>query len=912
MVLNLTRFIFYFFTLNFAAIVVAQPSGPLKVHANNPRYFADGNGKTVYLTGSHTWSNFQDNGHGNPPPIFDWVGYVEWMKSLNYNFMRLWTWEESRWTSETADTNYWFKPQASYIRTGPGIALDGFPKFNLDSLNDAYFQRIRKRVIDAGQRGIYVSIMLFNGWSVSNRGGLHQPFDGCPFRLNNNINGVNGDADGDGGGEETHSLVDAKVNAYQYIYVKKVIDAVNDLDNVLYEISNESPYKGSDAWQKRMIDTIHAYELRKSKQHPVGYTGDWTIPNSSLWSSHADWISPGAGNNGNEYENDPPTGDGLKVVITDSDHLWGMGGSRVWVWKSFTRGLNPIFMDGYDGKSYGCGGVNFDSSNATWVSFRKNMGYTRAYAMRMNLAAMTPQKNLSSTTYCIANASTIGAEYLVYRPFSTGSIVLDLSSAKGELNVEWFNPETGKRIIGNTAQGGIIRSFNAPFHSDAVLYIYDKQLPDRQFLSLSSFVDADTLVQRYPKAILISPTTRGIIKYFQYFLLFIFGFFVLYLLLLSILAIFVKQHISFASLRKRKFCIIIPAHDEESSIERTLQSIFKIDYPHDQYDVVVIADNCTDNTAAKAAGIGSIVFERFNAELRGKGFALRWCFDKLLSSDKKYDAFVVIDADSIVSENFLTVLNFYLEHGSKVIQATDIVEPQPGVWNSEMTRIGFLLYNYVRALGRMVIHCPTGLHGNGMCFSVDVIKEVPWKAYSLAEDLEYGLQLLLRGYQTDFAPEAIVLATMPQQSAHAKSQRARWEGGRFPVIRRFFIPLLSAAFLRRSYKYFDRLIDLITPALVNLLIISLGMVMVNLVLSFIGVTDLGVFLLLWGVISVAGFAHMILGLVASRADRSTYAALLYLPKYVLWKMSFLGKLFRTARSNEWVRTTRENRDGKKE
>jgi 1,2-diacylglycerol 3-beta-glucosyltransferase len=197
------------------------------------------------------------------------------------------------------------------------------------------------------------------------------------------------------------------------------------------------------------------------------------------------------------------------------------------------------------------------------------------------------------------------------------------------------------------------------------------------------------------------------------------------------------------------------------------------------------------------------------------------------------------------------------------------------------------------------------LHGNGMCFTAEVLQKVPWKAYSIAEDLEYGLQLLLKGYPTKFAPEAIVWATMPQQSAHAKSQRARWEGGRFPVIKRYFFPLLQNAIKRFSYQYFDTLIDLVTPALVNLLLISLGMVGVSLGLLIIGVGNMEMFLLLWFIISVVGFLHMFIGLKASNADRLTYIALLHLPKYVLWKVSIIGKLFSAARSNEWVRTTRE-------
>ncbi|MDP1676603.1 MAG: glycosyltransferase family 2 protein, partial [Bacteroidota bacterium] len=518
---------------------------------------------------------------------------------------------------------------------------------------------------------------------------------------------------------------------------------------------------------------------------------------------------------------------------------------------------------------------------------------------------------LSSTTYCLANSSATGAEYLVYDPSSSSAIVVDLSATSGNLNVEWFNPETGITTFSGTVEGGNVRSFKIPFIGDAILYIYDSRIQQGAPFILHGQTILDTAVQKYPKAILISRNTTIMISLFQYTLLIIFGFFIVYLCMLSILALFVKQQTSFLSSRLRKFCIIIPAHNEETSIERTLLSIFKIDYPRDRFDVVVIADNCTDKTAEIATGIGANVFERTNTELRGKGFALRWCFDKLLSENLGNDAFVVIDADSVASTNFLTVLNYYLDRGSRVIQATDVVEPQPGVWSSEMTRIGFLLYNYVRALGRKVINCPTGLHGNGMCFSVDIIKTVPWKAYSIAEDLEFGLQLLLHGFQTDFAPEAVVLATMPTQSANAKSQRARWEGGRFPVIRHYFFPLLRAAVQRRSYKYFDRLIDLITPALVNLLIVSLGMLFISSIITLIGIVEMEMFVLLWGIVSLIGFAHMFIGLIVSRADRSTYAALLYLPFYVLWKVSLFSKLFTAARSGEWVRTTRENQEGKK-
>ena len=434
----------------------------------NPRYFADGTGKVVYLTGSHTWANFQDNGSGNPPAAFDYAQYLDFLTANNHNFFRLWTWEQSRWTLETADDNYWFNPQGPYVRSaGQGNALDGQPKWDLSQFDQAYFDRMRQRIVAAGQRGMYVSIMLFDGWSVvsDQYPALNNPWKGHPYNAANNINGVNGDVNGDNNGREVHTLANGAVTALQEAYVKKVIDTVNDLDNVLYEIANEAPDE-SIAWQYHLIDYIKAYEAGKPKQHPVGMTGRYEWPLSDLLDSHADWISPGGG----AFQWDPQANDGQKVIINDTDHLWGIGGDYVWVWKSFTRGLNPIFMDGYDGAGYGVGGEGFVFSDPQWVKLRANLGYTRAYAERMNLAAMRPRSDLCSTGYCLANRPRRGAEFIVYQPSGADSFTVKLNGLSGSLAVEWMNPETGAKTTGAAVNGGGTLTFNPPF-GNAVLYL---------------------------------------------------------------------------------------------------------------------------------------------------------------------------------------------------------------------------------------------------------------------------------------------------------------------------------------------------------------------------------------------------------------------------------------------------------
>jgi hypothetical protein len=430
--------------------------GPLKVSKENPRYFADRDGNVVYLTGSHTWSNFKDMGKINPPSPFDYESYLDFLQKYNHNFIRLWTWDLTKYSY---DGTFTYAEPFPWQRTGTENALDGKPKFDLSKFNESYFERLRSRVIDAGKRNIYVSIMLFEGH------GLHSSqapwcWDGHPFNASNNVNGINGDPNGDGKGLETQTLQIPEITRIQDAYVRKVIDTVNDLDNVLYEIVNESGAYSTE-WQYHIINFIHEYE--KSKKHPVGMTfqyapGDMRGTNANLFNSPADWISP---NPEGGYTDNPPPADGSKVILSDTDHLWGIGGDQVWVWKSFCRGLNPLFMDHY-----------FDPKMDHYLDpkldpIRKNLGYTLSYAKRMNLAKAIPKGDLVSTGYCLANPD---VEYLVYLP-DGGEATVDLSGASGNMDVEWFNPSKGVVASKETITGGTKQFMKCPFDGDAVLCI---------------------------------------------------------------------------------------------------------------------------------------------------------------------------------------------------------------------------------------------------------------------------------------------------------------------------------------------------------------------------------------------------------------------------------------------------------
>lgn len=411
-------------------------TGPLRVCTENPRYFCNPAGQAVYLTGSHNWNNLIDGGKSDPPPRFDYGKYLDSLVSHNHNFIRLWAWELP------ASLDYRSAP-LPWMRTGPGMAFDGKLRFDLNSFNQAYFDRLRSRIVAAGEKGIYVSVMLFEGYGLQ-----FGRWEGHPFNAHNNINGIDGDKYHSGPATEVDSLLLPEVTGIQKAYVRKVIDTVNDLDNVLYEIANEAgPF--SAAWQSHMIRYIKKVEAGKPKQHLIGMT--WLRgTDGALFASPAAWVSPGS----KSYRANPPVGDGRKVILIDTDHIWGIGGDADWVWKSFTRGLNPIYMDDL-------------KQSKSREEVRLAMGHTLYFANRMDLLKVVPHGELASSGYCLARP---GVEYLAYAP-AGGVVVMELGDTSGNFHVEWFRPHRAEIYDGGIVGGGRLESFRAPFPGPAVLYL---------------------------------------------------------------------------------------------------------------------------------------------------------------------------------------------------------------------------------------------------------------------------------------------------------------------------------------------------------------------------------------------------------------------------------------------------------
>ena len=469
--------------------------GPLVVSRANPRYFTVDDQEAVYLTGSHIWNNFHDGlGPGGTcaeqPEQNDYQAYLKFLTDHGHNFIRLWRWEHFRSQAANGAFHLCMSPQP-WPRTGPGTASDGKPAFDLSRFDQAYFDRLRDRVEAAGAEAIYVAVMLFDGWALH----LSPPPDnveGHPFAAANNVNGIG-----------IASIVDYQVlpldpavQALQEAYIRKVVDTVQDLPNVLYEVANESsgadadsvefpdgssiptPVGDSTAWQYWLIDLVKGYERERGYQrHPIGMTMQFPVPdqarvNDPLFNGPADWVSPGFEDEifTGRWATDPPAADGTKVVISDTDHYIPGGGDALWAWRSLLRGHHPILMD------YGILDVvhHLDPSLGvpSYESFepaRRAMGDTLGFARRLRLLATTPRE-LSSTGYVLADP---GREYLVLQP-SGAAEPFTVTLEPGAYRAEWFAVDGRETTPADqvTVEEAAPVGFAAPFTAGpAVLYL---------------------------------------------------------------------------------------------------------------------------------------------------------------------------------------------------------------------------------------------------------------------------------------------------------------------------------------------------------------------------------------------------------------------------------------------------------
>jgi cellulose synthase/poly-beta-1,6-N-acetylglucosamine synthase-like glycosyltransferase len=370
-----------------------------------------------------------------------------------------------------------------------------------------------------------------------------------------------------------------------------------------------------------------------------------------------------------------------------------------------------------------------------------------------------------------------------------------------------------------------------------------------------------------------------------------------YLLVLTLLS--GAQRRPAAPPRALRFDIIVPAHNEESGIARTVASLNAVDWPKDRFRVLVVADNCTDHTAAIARAAGARVLERNDAALRGKGYALAHGFAWSLG-DGWAAAVVVIDADAEVSSNLLEAFAVRVENGALAIQAHyGILNPWAS-WRTQLITIAKGAFHIVRSRARERLGVSCGIRGNGWCVTAELLRRVPYECFSLTEDLEYGIVLGMAGYRVAYADEAHADADMVSNEAIARRQRQRWEEGRFALVRTRTLPLLAAAVAGRSAICLDLALDL--------LVLPLSYVALNLAALFVAAGlaapwSPGALFWWWWALAclVALIVHVMRGWQVSGMGRRGLLALARVPGFLVWKIVVLL----SRKSQAWVRTERE-------
>jgi cellulose synthase/poly-beta-1,6-N-acetylglucosamine synthase-like glycosyltransferase len=349
------------------------------------------------------------------------------------------------------------------------------------------------------------------------------------------------------------------------------------------------------------------------------------------------------------------------------------------------------------------------------------------------------------------------------------------------------------------------------------------------------------------------------------------------------------------------FAILIPAHNEEAILDTLLESLSQLTYPKEKYSVYVVADNCTDDTAKLVRATSRVhVYERFDSQRRGKGYALSWLMQKLTEDGLMYDAYVILDADSVVIPGFLQPLAREITQGAQAVQACNTVLNTTTSPSTALRWVALTLVNHVRSLGRNGLGASSTLNGNGMCLTHDLLKRYPWQAFGQSEDYQYYLTLIENGERTHYVPEAVVRSQMPTTFAQMRTQDIRWESSDGSQAHwQVALRLLLAGIKSHDLKRIEAMAELLTPPLSFLAFWCLLTLIISLFLW--SLPGLFISLLLIGAL----LCYIGTALYLLHPPRAVYIALLHAPGFVIWKL-WVYFVLRGSKKHvgKWVRTSR--------
>ncbi|MGA2848339.1 MAG: glycosyltransferase [Terracidiphilus sp.] len=338
--------------------------------------------------------------------------------------------------------------------------------------------------------------------------------------------------------------------------------------------------------------------------------------------------------------------------------------------------------------------------------------------------------------------------------------------------------------------------------------------------------------------------------------------------------------------------VLIPAHNEEALIGRCVRSVQAS--AGAGVEILVVAHNCTDSTAAEAEAAGARVLVLNDASQRGKGCALSYGFGVALASPAQ--GILVVDADSIVDHGLIAAVRQRFLRGARALQCRYEVNNSQDSRRTKLMTLAFYAFNVIRPRGRARLGLSAGILGNGFALHRDVLTQIPYGAHSVVEDLEYHLALVRAGIRVEFIDAAAVRGEMPVAAKSAQTQRARWEGGRMLMMRQW-APGLTADVFRGRLRLIEPLFDLL--ALPIAMEVTLLLIAACLPVTWLRLYVLGAFSVL--------LLHVMSAAILGSGFWKAMEAMSSVPGYILWKLWILPEIWRTSRANAaWVRTKRES------
>ncbi len=350
----------------------------------------------------------------------------------------------------------------------------------------------------------------------------------------------------------------------------------------------------------------------------------------------------------------------------------------------------------------------------------------------------------------------------------------------------------------------------------------------------------------------------------------------------------------------RRFAVVIPAHDEHVVIGNLVDSCLALRYPRHLFDVFVVADNCSDDTARVARAHGAQVIERFSHTRRGKGHALADAFSRLLAGHRHYDAFLVFDADNLVHPDFLRVMNAHLAAGHHIVQGRLDVKNPNDTWVAATFGMSFWVSNRFWFLAKDRLGLSAALGGTGMCISTAALRRVGWSPATLTEDLEFSARALLVGLRTHWAHDAIVYDEKPLGFVQSLRQRMRWAQGQTQVIARYLPSLVWSGLHEGSLVQIEGAIALLQPFCV--LLSTVLLVADPLVVHTWSVRIVAFGAPAWIAVTLINILLPVAAVLRDRRPRTPLRYLLLYPVFLASSVPLTwGALF-TARNRSWSHT----------